>query len=99
MLPMTALIPLLAFVTTVLVVLALAPQRQGALSARLAPYGARIAPTRERLLTGSFVERVLGPAVQSLIRISARIAPSNIRAKAVDELAAAGDPFSVEVYL
>ncbi len=99
MLFMPFLIPVLTFVTTALVVMALMPQRQTALRSRLAPYGARIAPSRERMLTGSFVERVLGPGSRSLIRLGAIVAPSKIRAKAVDELARAGDPMTVEVYL
>ena len=70
MLPMTTLIPMLAFVTAALVVYALAPQRQTALRARLAPYGARIPATRERLLDGSFVERVLGPSGRAATRRS-----------------------------
>lgn len=93
------LIPLLTFVTTALVVLAFMPRRQTVLSARLAPYGARVAPGRERMLSGSFVERVLGPSSRSLVRLAALVAPSKIRAKAVDELARAGDPMSVELYL
>ena len=93
------IIPVLVFVTTVLAVMALVPQRERALSARLAPYGARVAPARERLLSGSFVDRVLGPTGRSAMRVAALLAPSNIRAKAVDELAQAGDPMTVEQYL
>jgi tight adherence protein C len=96
---MTALIPLLTFVTTVLVVIALMPQRQTALRARLAPYGTRVAPARERLLSGSFVERVLAPCSLSIVRLAAVVAPSTIRAKASAELASAGDPMTVEQYL
>ena len=92
-------IPVLVFVTTVLAVMALVPQRQGALNARLAPYGACVAPARERLLDGSFLERVLGPASGRLMRLAAIVAPSTIRAKAVDELAEAGDPMTLEQYL
>jgi tight adherence protein C len=94
-----ALIPVLTFVTTVLVVMAVLPQRQTSLRARLAPYGTRIAPARERLLSVSFVERVLAPSSQALVRLAAVIAPSTIRAKAAAELASAGDPMSVEQYL
>jgi tight adherence protein C len=96
---MIALVPFLTFVTTVLFVMALMPQRQTTLRARLAPYGARVAPARERLLAGSFIERVLAPSMQSLIRLGALFAPSTIRAKAAAELAAAGDPMTVEQYL
>ena len=96
---MPILIPVLTFVTTALVVFALMPQRQMALRSRLAPYGVRIAPGRDRMLAGSFVERVLGPGGRSLIRLAALLAPSRIRAKAVDELARAGDPMTVEMYL
>lgn len=92
-------ITLLAFITTVLLVMAVAPQRQTGLQARLAPYGNRIAPSRERMLNNSFVERALVPAYHSLVRLSALIAPSSIRAKAVAELASAGDPMTVEQYL
>ena len=92
-------IPVLVFVTTMLAVMALVPQRHGALNARLAPYGARVAPARERLLDGSFLERVLGPASGRLMRLAAIVAPSTIRAKAVDELAEAGDPMTLEQYL
>jgi tight adherence protein C len=99
MLPMTTLIPVLVFVTTVLAVAAIYPQRSGTLRTRLAPYGARVAPGRERLLSGSFVERVVGPSGRSAMRLAARLAPSSIRAKAVDELARAGDPMTVEQYL
>jgi tight adherence protein C len=99
MLPMTTLIPILVFVTTVLAVSAVYPQRERALRSRLAPYGARIAPARERLLKGSFVERVLGPGGHSAMRLAAVLAPATIRAKAVDELARAGDPMTVEQYL
>jgi tight adherence protein C len=96
---MTTLIPILTFVTTLLVVLALFPSRQQGLRARLAPYGARAIPTRERLLSGSFVERVLSPASRSAVRLAAIVAPSSIRAKAEVELARAGDPMTVEQYL
>ena len=93
------LIPILTFITTALVVVALMPQRQTGLQARLAPYGTRVVPSRERFLSSSFVERVLAPASQSLVRLGALFAPGSIRAKAAAELAAAGDPFSVEQYL
>jgi tight adherence protein C len=93
------IITMLAFVTTVLLVMALMPQRRTALQARLAPYGARPAPARERLLATSIVERVLAPSALSLIRLAGVFAPSTIRAKAAAELAAAGDPMTVEQYL
>jgi tight adherence protein C len=96
---MTILIPTLAFITTALVVYAFSPAQQGALRARLAPYGARGAATRDRRLAGSFVERVLGPSGRSAIKLGALFAPSTIRAKAVSELARAGDPMTVEMYL
>ena len=112
MLPMTTLIPVLVFVTTVLAVTAIYPQRARTLRTRLAPYGARVAPgrerllsgsfvarvapARERLLSGSFVERVLGPAGGRFMRLAALVAPSTIRAKAIDELAQAGDTMTVE---
>jgi tight adherence protein C len=96
---MTLLIPLLTFVTTLLVVVALFPPRQPAIRTRLAPYGMPVPPTRERLLSGSFGERVLGPASRSAIRLAAFVAPSSIRAKAEVELAKAGDPMTVEQYL
>jgi tight adherence protein C len=92
-------IPVLVFVTTLLAVMALVPQRNAALSARLAPYGTRVAPARERLLSGSFVERVLGPGGRRAMRLAAVVAPSSIRAKAAAEIAAAGDPMTVEQYL
>lgn len=93
------MIPVLAFITSVLLVMALAPQRQTGLVARLAPYGSRVAPTRERMLSNSFVDRVLVPMSRSLVRLGAMFAPSSIRAKAEAELAAAGDPMTVEQYL
>jgi tight adherence protein C len=96
---MTMLIPILTFVTTLLVVMALFPSRQQGLRARLAPYGTRAVPTRDRLLSGSFVDRVLAPASRSAIRLAAIVAPSSIRAKAELELARAGDPMTVEQYL
>jgi len=96
---MTALIPVLTFVTTVLFVMALMPQRQSALRARLAPYGNRPAPSRDRLLDTSFIQRVLAPSMASLVRVGAIFAPSTIRAKAAAELASAGDPMTVEQYL
>jgi tight adherence protein C len=97
--PMNFVIPALAFITVVLAVYALAPARQGALRARLAPYGARTPAARERRLAGSFVERVLSPSTRSAIKLGAMLAPSTIRAKAVSELARAGDPMTVEMYL
>jgi tight adherence protein C len=96
---MTAIIPILAFITTLLVVMAVSPARQQGLRARLAPYGAPVPSTRERLLDGSFFDRVLGPLSKSAIGLAARLAPSTIRAKAADELAKAGDPMSIEQYL
>jgi tight adherence protein C len=99
MLPMTALIPVLTFITTLLVVMALVPARQQGLRARLAPYGAPIVTTRERMLDGSFIDRVLGPLTRSAVRLGALVAPSSIRAKAADELAKAGDPMTIEQYL
>jgi tight adherence protein C len=93
------IIPILTFVTTLLVVMALFPPRQQGLRSRLAPYGARVAPARERLLSGSFIERVLAPASRSAIHLAAFVAPSSIRAKAQLELARAGDPMTVEQYL
>jgi tight adherence protein C len=96
---MTVLIPILVFVTTALVVVAMFPQRDPALRLRLAPYGARVAPGRERLLSGSFVERVVSPGGASFVRLAVLMSPSTIRAKALEELAAAGDPMSVEQYL
>lgn len=99
MLSMPMLIASLTFVTTALVIFALLPQRQTELRARLAPYGMRVPQARERMLNGSFVQRILGPGAQSLIRLGGMIAPSKIRAKAQNELARAGDPISVELYL
>lgn len=97
---MTAIVPVLTFITTLLVVMALAPQRQRGLRARLAPYGGAYVPdTRERLLSGSFIDRVLDPAVRGLVRLGAIFAPSSIRTKAEAELAKAGDPMTVEQYL
>jgi tight adherence protein C len=93
------IIPILTFVTTLLVVMAVFPPRQQGLRARLAPYGTRVAPARERLLAGSFIERVLTPGTHSAIRLAAIVAPSSIRAKAQLELARAGDPMTVEQYL
>jgi tight adherence protein C len=97
--PIVILVPTLTFISTLLVVLALFPPRQVQLQARLAPYGARVAPARERILHGSFVERVVRPGGNSFIRLAAMLAPSRMRAKAAEELARAGDPMSVEVYL
>jgi tight adherence protein C len=96
---MIALIPFLTFVTTILVVMAVFPQRHTALRARLAPYGNRPAPARERLLDTSFIERVLAPSTRSFARLAAVLAPSTIHAKAAAELASAGDPITVEQYL
>jgi tight adherence protein C len=93
------IVPVLTFVTTVLLVTALMPQRQRTLRDRLQPYGARVAPARERLLAGSFVERVLAPGSRSAVKLASLLAPSTIRTKAVAELARAGDPFTVEQYL
>src|SRR5256885_2337257 len=90
------IIPILVFLTTVLAVMAVMPRRNTALSARLAPYGTRVAPARERLLSGSFVERVLGPGGRRAMRLAAILAPSSIRAKAAAETAAAGAPMPVE---
>lgn len=99
MLPITTIVPILTFITTALVVTAMVPARQHSLRARLAPYGAPVAGTRERLLDGSFFDRVLGPITRTAIALAARVAPSTIRAKAADELARAGDPMTVEQYL
>ena len=97
---MIAVVPVLTFITTLLAVTAVFPPRpRQSIRSRLAPYGSRAAPARDRLLSTSFVERVLGPAGGRLIRLAAVIAPSRIRAKAVQELAKAGDPMSVEQYL
>ena len=96
---MTAIVPILTFITTLLVVMAVSPVRQQGLRARLAPYGAHVPTTRERLLDGSFFDRVLGPFSRYAIHLSARVAPSSIRAKAADELAKAGDPITIEQYL
>jgi tight adherence protein C len=41
----------------------------------------------------------MGPGGQSAMRLAAVLAPATIRAKAVDELARAGDPMTVEQYL
>jgi tight adherence protein C len=96
---MILLIPLLTFVTTGLVVMALAPAPAGGLRQRLAPYGSRAAPARERILAGSFLDRVLRPFARLTVSVAVAIAPSNLRAKAVLELARAGDPMTVEQYL
>ena len=97
---MVAIVPVLTFITTILVVMALAPQRQRGLRARLAPYGGTYVPdTRERLLSGSFLDRILDPGMRGLVRLGAIFAPSSIRTKAEAELAKAGDPMTVEQYL
>jgi tight adherence protein C len=96
---MTLLIPLLTFVTTGLFVIALAPQPQVSVRRRLAPYGPKVPAARDRLLAGSFIDRVLRPAVKATARLATIIAPSSIRAKAVAELAQAGDPMSVDHYM
>lgn len=95
----TTIVPILTFITTALVVMAVMPARQLGLRARLAPYGAPVVGTRERLLDGSFFERVLGPFSRTAIRLAARVAPATIRAKAAEELAKAGDPMTIEQYL
>jgi len=97
---MTLVVPILTFVTTGLFVMALVPPRSAAtLRKRLAPYGSRVAPARERALAGSFSYRVLRPASQALARLAMVIAPSTIHAKATLELAKAGDPITVEQYM
>jgi tight adherence protein C len=96
---MTLLIPILTFITTGLVVMAFAPAPAGGLRQRLAPYGSRAVPTRERVLAGSFLDRVLRPFGRLTVGVAVAIAPTNLRAKAVLELARAGDPMSVEQYL
>jgi tight adherence protein C len=96
---MTLLIPLLTFVTTGLFVMALAPQPQVSVRLRLAPYGSKAPAARERLLSASFIDRVLRPAVRGTARLATLIAPSSIRAKAVAELSQAGYPMSVDHYM
>jgi tight adherence protein C len=97
---MTLIVPILTFVTTGLFVMALMPTRSTVtLRQRLAPYGARIAPSRERALAGSFFDRVLRPASKGIARLAMVIAPSTIHAKAQLELSKAGDPMTVEQYM
>lgn len=96
---MTLIIPILTFVTTGLVVYALIPQQHASLVRRLAPYGSKVPVARDRLLAGSFIDRVLRPSVEALARLATLIAPSSIRAKAVAELAQAGEPMSVDHYM
>lgn len=95
----TILLPLLAFVTTTLFVLALMPPRGRTLRHRLAPYGPRVQPARERILAGSFVQRVLLPGGDRLLDLVAATAPATIRQQAALELARAGNPMGVEAYL
>lgn len=98
--PLIVIIPILTFVTTGLFVMALAPARSTtSLRQRLAPYGPRVAPARERALSGSFFDRILRPASKATARLAMAIAPSTIHAKASLELAKAGDPMSVEQYM
>ena len=96
---MTLIVPVLTFITTGLFVFALAPQQRISIRRRLAPYGSNVPAARDRLLGASFIDRVLVPAVKGTARLATLIAPSSIRAKAVAELAQAGDPMSVDHYM
>src|SRR5713226_495974 len=96
---MTLIVPVLTFITTGLFVFALAPQQRISIRRRLAPYGSNAPAARDRLLGASFIDRVLVPAVKTTARLATLIAPSSIRAKAVAELAQAGDPMSVDYYM
>ncbi len=96
---MTLIVPVLTFITTGLFVFALAPQQRISIRRRLAPYGSNAPAARDRLLGASFIDRVLVPAVKTTARLATLIAPSSIRAKAVAELAQAGDPMSVDHYM
>jgi tight adherence protein C len=96
---MTLIVPLLAFITTGLLVMALVPPRAASLRQRLAPYGAGVIPARERLLGDSFGDRVMRPAVGGIARLAMMIAPANIMAKAELELAQADNPMTVEQYM
>lgn len=90
---------LLTFVTTALLVYALFPPRQGGLRQRLAPYSHAPAPMRQRVLSTSFVQRVLAPSGLALVSVAASTTPAHIRHRAALELARAGHPMSVDVYL
>lgn len=94
-------LPLLSFITSALVVLALFPPRREAVRARLAPYGAPRPPraARERFLSGSFGQRVLGPAFRSILDVLSRTAPTSIRQEAALQIARAGNPIGVDLYL
>jgi tight adherence protein C len=89
----------LTFVTTALFVLALFPPRAQTLRQRLAPYGHRSVPARERVLAHSFIERLLAPTGRRLMGLAGRTAPTHIRQQAALDLARAGHPLSVDLYL
>jgi len=95
----TFIVPVLTFITTGLLVMALIPPRAVSLRQRLAPYGSNVVPARQRLLGGSFGDRVVRPSVNAIARLAMVIAPSNIRAKAELELAQADNPMTVEQYM
>lgn len=95
-------LPLLAFVSVALLVLAAAPRRERTVRQRLAPYGRRAgmaSPARERALAGSFLHRVLRPVVRSGVAMVSSATPTGIRERALLELARAGDPVGVDTYL
>src|SRR5438270_12832452 len=96
---LTMIVPVLTFITTGLFVMALVRPRATSLRQRLAPYGSSVIPARERLLGGSFGDRVVRPAVGAIARLAVVNAPSSIHAKAELELAQADNPMTVEQYM
>lgn len=96
---MAELLSAMAFVTTVLLVYALAPPAERSLHERLAPYLRRSSSARERDLASSAVQRLIVPLGHRLVELAASTAPARIRERAARELARAGQPMDVTTYL
>lgn len=96
---MVVIVPILVFISIVIVIQALSNPKAESSEGRLQKYGQGLASKRASELAKPFSQRVLLPLFGRLIRSANSTMPENIRLKAEKRLAMAGNPYKLEAFL
>ncbi|MBI2955083.1 MAG: type II secretion system F family protein [Chloroflexi bacterium] len=98
--PVPLLLGAAAFAAIAYLVLLFSGGRNDALRDAVETYAAETdEPLRKDAIDGSFWDRILGPVVGILTGVLSSTAPQEIRGKAVEKLAMAGNPLDVSTFL
>lgn len=99
MITILVLIPILAFVTVVLLAYALVAPKQTTTQGRLRAYGYNLSRRTAGDLSQPFTERVIWPALARLARSIAKLTPSGVIARSQERLRQARSPMSLTTFL